>query len=120
MAADLGAKFVRINAAKKAAGDLRERASNCKNAYLRDEGDAMVNEALQVIRQIEDKVPNSTYCCTVCLAVLHMLSCSQSLSLFYMAPSVVSTQYTLQPHMTALLKSASCTRNVDRTSCLHH
>eukprot|EP00878_Enallax_costatus_P003652 GHUV01003866.1.p1 GENE.GHUV01003866.1~~GHUV01003866.1.p1 ORF type:complete len:1163 (+),score=390.16 GHUV01003866.1:185-3673(+) len=54
MADDLGAKFVRINAAKKAAADLRQLSSACKTAFLRDEGGLFVNDALGVIKSIEE------------------------------------------------------------------
>lgn len=61
MAEDLSAKFVRINAAKKAAADLRVLCSGCKTAFLREEGALFVNEALDVIKTVEDMVSSTSY-----------------------------------------------------------
>ena len=73
MSEDLGAKFVRINAAKKAAADLRQLSSACKTAFLRDEGGLFVDDALGVIKAIEDRVSGSS--CRRVSSVWHVHVC---------------------------------------------
>lgn len=98
MAEDIGAKFVRINAAKKAAADLRQQSSICKTPYLREEGELLANEAVEVIKQVEAKVTAAT--------TAGQLACTRSPQRGRQALQLASTK-DLRLHMAQLWESHS-------------
>jgi hypothetical protein len=76
---DVRAHLSRISAAKRAAEELRNFAAACSLANLRDESNAVVDEALELLREFEAKVRLALLlqlqCCSVKLLLRNLVLC---------------------------------------------